>query len=63
MQRSLLRLPTVIERVGLCRSSLYRRVAEGTFPPPIKLGARAVAWDSCAIDAWIEARASRVASA
>jgi prophage regulatory protein len=56
MQRSLLRLPQVIARVGLRRSSLYRRVAEGTFPAPIKLGARAVAWDSLSVDEWINSR-------
>lgn len=59
MQHSLLRLPQVIDRVGLRRSSLYRRVAEGTFPAPVKLGVRAVAWDSRAIDAWIAKQLSK----
>lgn len=57
---SLLRLPKVRERVGLCRSSIYARIAQGTFPPPVSLGARAVAWDSRAVDAWI---AKRIAEA
>ena len=52
----LLRLPAVKARVGLCRSSIYQRVAEGTFPAPVSLGARAVAWDSRVIDAWIADR-------
>jgi prophage regulatory protein len=52
----LLRLPAVKARIGLCRSSIYARVAEGTFPAPISLGARAVAWDSRAVDAWIAER-------
>lgn len=52
----LLRLPEVKARVGLCRSSIYQRVAEGKFPPPVSLGARAVAWDSRAIDGWIAER-------
>jgi prophage regulatory protein len=50
---SLLRLPAVRARVGLCRSSIYARVANGTFPAPVSLGARAVAWDSRAVDAWV----------
>lgn len=54
--QSLLRLPAVKARVGLCRSSIYARVAEGTFPAPVSLGARAVAWDSRAVDAWIADR-------
>ena len=52
----LLRLPAVKARVALCRSSIYARIAEGTFPPPVSLGARAVAWDSRAVDAWIAER-------
>ncbi len=56
----LLRLPAVKERVGLSRSTLYNKIAVGEFPAPVSLGARAVAWDSRAIDAWI---AARIASA
>ena len=40
---SLLRLPAVKARVGLCRSSIYAKIAAGEFPSPINLGARAVA--------------------
>jgi len=31
-------------------------MADGTFPPSIPLGPRAVGWDEAEIDAWIEAR-------
>ena len=31
------RLPEVERRVGLKRSSIYRKVAEGVFPPPVRL--------------------------
>ena len=50
---SLLRLPVVRARTGLSRSSIYARVAAGTFPRPVAIGPRAVAWPSDAIDAWI----------
>ena len=53
---SLLRLPVVRARTGLSRSSIYARVAAGTFPRPIAIGPRAVAWPSDAIDAWIDER-------
>lgn len=53
---SLLRLPVVRARTGLSRSSIYARVAAGTFPRPIAIGPRAVAWPSDAIDAWIGER-------
>lgn len=54
--RRLERLPAVRARVGLGRSEIYRRIAAGTFPAPIKLGERASAWDAAEVDAWIEAR-------
>lgn len=56
----LLRLPEVRARTGLSRSSIYAFIARGDFPAPVSLGARAVAWPSDAISAWI---AARVASA
>lgn len=50
------RLPQVKARTGLCRSSLYRAIAAGDFPAPIKLSERASAWDARAVDRWILAR-------
>jgi predicted DNA-binding transcriptional regulator AlpA len=32
---------------------MYRWIAQGRFPPPIKLGTYAVAWDSRTIDEWM----------
>lgn len=60
----LLRLPEVMRRTGLKRAAIYARIREGTFPPPVKIGKRAVAWPESVIDAWIaeriaEARAER----
>jgi prophage regulatory protein len=52
----LLRLPQVKARTGLSRSELYRRIAIGTFPAPIKIGARASAWNSIEIECWIAER-------
>jgi prophage regulatory protein len=53
------RLPAVKARTGLSRSEIYRRIALGDFPRPIKLGERASAWSTTEIDAWI---ASRIAA-
>lgn len=52
----LLRLPQVKARTGLSRSELYRRMAMGTFPSPIKIGTRASAWSSIEIGSWIAER-------
>ena len=52
----MLRLPAVEDRVGRKRSSIYRDVAEGRFPPPVKLGPRAIGWPEHVIDTWIDER-------
>ena len=49
----LLRLPTVMERCGLGRSSVYAGVNAGTFPSPVRLSARAVGFREEEIDRWI----------
>ena len=48
------RLPTVIRATGLGRSTIYRLVASGAFPPPVHLGPRAVAWRWSDLDRWGE---------
>lgn len=53
MTHKILRLPDVIDRVGLARSSIYAFVSEGRFPAPFKIGARAVGWLDTDIDQWI----------
>jgi prophage regulatory protein len=53
---TLMRLPALLSRIGLSRSEIYRRVIAGTFPRPIKLGGRAVVWNSVEIDSWLADR-------
>jgi prophage regulatory protein len=48
------RLPTVVAQTGLSKSEIYRRINIGTFPKPLKLGSRAVAWPAAEIDAWVK---------
>lgn len=50
----LLRLPEVMARVGLKRSTIYKRVSEGNFPKPRNIGPRSVAWSEAEIDRWID---------
>ena len=50
----LLRLNSVLQRTPLSKSEIYRRVRAGTFPAPIRLGARAVAWLESDIDQYIQ---------
>ena len=52
----ILRPPDVLARTGLSRSTIYVRVANGTFPKPVPLGARAVGWIESDVDTWIRER-------
>ena len=42
---SFLRLPEVKEVTGLSKSSLYALIRANSFPAPVRLGARTVAWE------------------
>lgn len=53
MTNKALRLPAVIDKTGLSRSSIYRLIAEGKFPSPVKLSARASAWFEEDINQWL----------
>ena len=55
-QRLLARLPTVIKLTGLGRSTIYRWIAEGTFPSPVRLGPRAIAWRWSDLERWTQSR-------
>lgn len=59
--RSLLRLQQVQALTGLARSTLYKLISERDFPSAIPLAGRAVAWDSQAVDAWIQSRITAAA--
>ena len=53
---NLLRLPAVLQATGLARSTIYRMIAEGTFPAPIKGAKRAVAWHPDPLRQWLNVR-------
>jgi prophage regulatory protein len=57
-QRVLARLPTVLKITGLGRSTIYRWIANGSFPSPVRLGPRAVAWRRSDLDRWTQSRSS-----
>ncbi len=49
----ILRLNAVLDRTGLSRSTLYRKVDNGTFPKQLKIAARCVGWRESAVLAWL----------
>lgn len=51
---TVIRLKKVIEKTGLAKSTIYKKIAEGEFPTQISLGGKAVGWLKGDIDSWIE---------
>ena len=48
----LLRRDEVEARTGLARTTIYRNMREGSFPEPVRVGARAVRWPASEIETW-----------
>lgn len=53
LELKLLRLREVLQLIPLSRATIYRRMADGTFPKALKLGERTVAWRYTDIAAYI----------
>ncbi len=49
----LLNLPAVTEKVGLKKSAIYARIKRGTFPQPVRLGTRSIAFVEAEVEQWI----------
>lgn len=49
---TLVRLSEVCRLLGISRSTIYKRLSDGTFPQPVRLGPRTVRWRIEAIDSW-----------
>jgi prophage regulatory protein len=49
----IIRLNTVLARTGLSRSTIYRKIAEGTFPPQIKISVNGAGWKESDINRWV----------
>ena len=49
----IIRLKTILDRTGLSRSTIYRKIAEGTFPSQVKISIHGAGWHESAINRWI----------
>jgi len=49
----IIRLKTVLDRTGLSRSTVYRKIAEGTFPSQVRISVHGAGWRESAINRWI----------
>tara|TARA_B100001964_G_scaffold222559_1_gene267616 strand:+ start:1443 stop:1700 length:258 start_codon:yes stop_codon:yes gene_type:complete len=52
VKEELIDIATLCRRVSLSRPTIYRQIASGNFPAPLKIG-RAARWRGGAIDGWI----------
>ncbi|MCP5397449.1 MAG: AlpA family phage regulatory protein [Sphingomonadaceae bacterium] len=50
----LIRLPEVMDRVGMKRSAIYQRMKEGRFPRSRSLGSRCAVWVEAEVEDWIQ---------
>lgn len=56
MIHHILRRPEVERLTGLSRSTIYRMMADGEFPKPVKLTRKSVGWPKNAVLDWLSSR-------
>ena len=49
----LLAIDQVAEFLGVCRRTIYRELARGKFPKPVRIGQRSVRWKVADIEAYV----------
>jgi len=49
----ILRLKAVLLRTGLSRSTMYRKMQNGTFPKNVLISTRCAGWRESAVNAWM----------
>ena len=54
----IIRMKSVLARTGLSRTTLYRKMGEGTFPRQVKISVHGAGWRESAINRWIADPAS-----
>ncbi len=52
----MLRMPEVMARTGLSRTTLWRRMRAGTFPAATSLGENSIGWPEDEITEWLSSR-------
>lgn len=53
---ALLKVQTISAVAGMSSATIYRKVASGDFPAPVRLGARCTRWKSGDVQAWLAAQ-------
>lgn len=55
-QTLIYRRTTLLEKLGISKTTLRNWMLNEGFPPPIQLGPRAVGWKATNVDEWLESR-------
>lgn len=50
----ILRLNAVLDRTGLSRATLYRKIQGGTFPRQVRIAERCTGWRESAVNEWMQ---------
>ncbi|APX68918.1 MULTISPECIES: AlpA family phage regulatory protein [Brucella] len=50
----IIRLNTVLSRTGLSKSTMYRKIKEGTFPAQLRISINGAGWKESDINRWVE---------
>lgn len=53
MTDTMLRQPEVLRRVGVSRTTLWRKIRAGEFPAPVQLGPNSIGWPEAEITEWL----------
>ncbi|RKO79451.1 dipicolinate synthase [Pectobacterium parmentieri] len=56
MSKVLIRMSETIRRTGYSKAWIYKLIAQGRFPHPVKIGSRSIAFIESEIDEWINQR-------
>jgi prophage regulatory protein len=49
----IVRIKTVLNRTGLSRSTLYRKIQDGTFPRQIPISTNGAGWSESEVSRWV----------
>ena len=56
MADRILRPKAVCERLGISRTTLWRKQKDGDMPPPVRLGPNSIGWKESTVQEWLDTR-------
>ena len=51
-----IRLPAVLQKVGMSKSFVYDLITQDKFPKPVKVSPRISCWVAAEVDQWVQER-------